>query len=245
MLTVEGLSAAYGSVTVLRNVSMSVIEGQIVTIIGANGAGKSTLMRTIIGLHKPSAGRVTFQEQDITGVRAYKVVKKGLSLIPEGRQLFGGLTVLDNFRLGSLGYGGKWSKGKWSKGGVDQRIAELMDIFPRLRERANQLAGTLSGGEQQMLAIARGLMANPKFLMLDEPSLGLAPLIVDEIFALLCKLNLTGVSIFLVEQNAYAALGISHRAYVLENGRVVREGKASELLDDEDIHLHYLGGKAL
>lgn len=240
MLIVEGLSAAYGSVPVLQNVSMSVMDGKIVTIIGANGAGKSTLMRTIIGLHKPSAGRVTFQEQDITGLRAYKIVKKGLSLIPEGRQLFSGLTVLDNLMLGSLGYGGTWSKD-----GVQHRIAEIMDIFPRLKERANQLAGTLSGGEQQMLAIARGLMANPKFIMLDEPSLGLAPLIVEEIFDLICKLNSTGVSILLVEQNAYAALGISHMAYVLENGHVVKEGKASELLEDEDIHLHYLGGKPL
>lgn len=240
MLTVEGLSAAYGSVPVLQNVSMSVMDGNIVTIIGANGAGKSTLMRTIIGLHKPSAGRVTFQEQDITGLRAYEVVKKGLSLIPEGRQLFSGLSVLDNLRLGSLGYGGTWSKD-----GVEQRIAELMDIFPPLRERANQLAGTLSGGEQQMLAIARGLMANPKFLMLDEPSLGLAPKIVAEIFDLIGKLNSTGVSVLLVEQNAYTALGISNMAYILENGRVVKEGQASDLLEDEEIHLHYLGGKAV
>ena len=240
MLTVEGLCAAYGSVPVLHNVSMSVKDGNIVTIIGANGAGKSTLMRTIVGLHKPSAGRVTFQGQEVTGLRAYQVVKKGLSLIPEGRQLFSGLSVLDNLRLGSLGYGGTWSKD-----GVEQRIAELLEIFPPLRARANQLAGTLSGGEQQMLAIARGLMANPRFLMLDEPSLGLAPLIVEGIFNLIGKLNATGVSILLVEQNAYAALGISHMAYVLENGHVVKEGKASDLLEDEDIHLHYLGGKAL
>lgn len=240
MLTVQGLTAAYGSVIVLENVSLQIHRGEIVTLIGANGAGKSTLMRSIAGLHKPRAGRVTFNEENISGQKPYKIVKQGLSLIPEGRQLFSELTVLDNLYLGSLG-----QKGKHNVHKTKNRINELMDIFPRLREREKQLAGTLSGGEQQMLAIARGLMANPQFLMMDEPSLGLAPLIVDEIFTLIQRLSSSGVTIFLVEQNAYAALEISNRAYVMENGRVVMEGKAKDLLKDDQIRYHYLGGKAV
>lgn len=239
MLSIDKLSAAYGNVTVLTRVSLQVKEGEIVTLIGANGAGKSTLMRCVAGLHKPLYGKVFFQGDDITGQRANRIVKKGLCLIPEGRQLFSGLSVMDNLLLGSLG-----QVGRHSPGSVQERLEQVMTTFPRLRERMTQLAGTLSGGEQQMLAIARGLMANPRFVMLDEPSLGLAPLIVEEIFALIRNLNSAGVSILLVEQNAYAALGISHRGYVLENGRLVKEGKAAELLDDEDIRCHYLGGKA-
>lgn len=239
MLSVEGLTAAYGSITVLRDASVYIEPGEIVTLIGANGAGKTTLMRSIAGLHKPAAGRVKFNGEDITGLRAHRVIKKGMCLIPEGRQLFSNLSVMDNLLLGSLG-----NSGKQNKAAVAARVEELMTVFPRLKERAHQLAGTLSGGEQQMLAIARGLMANPRYVMLDEPSLGLAPIIVEEVFSLIQKLNKTGVSIFLVEQNAFAALRISHRGYVLENGRVVKEGKAVDLLDDEEIHYHYLGGKA-
>lgn len=240
MLTIKGLTAAYGNINVLRDVSVNIEQEQIVTLIGANGAGKSTLLRTIAGLHKPKVGKISFLGDDITGLPVHKVVKNGLSLIPEGRQLFTGLSVMDNMLLGSLGQSGKRDHAR-----VQARVHELMEIFPRLRERAHQLAGTLSGGEQQMLAIARGLMSNPRFLMLDEPSLGLAPKVVQEIFVLIRKLNYTGVSIFLVEQNAFAALEISHRAYILENGRVVREGNAKELLEDEEIHYHYLGGKAV
>lgn len=240
MLAVEGLTAAYGSITVLRNASMFIEPGQIVTLIGANGAGKTTLMRSIAGLHKPAAGQVRFNGEDITGLRAHSVIRKGLCLIPEGRQLFSSLSVMDNLLLGSLG-----NPKKQKKAVVQNRVEELMSVFPRLKERAFQLAGTLSGGEQQMLAIARGLMANPRYVMLDEPSLGLAPIIVEEVFSLIQKLNKTGVSIFLVEQNAFAALRISHRAYVLENGRVVKEGIAAELLNDEEIRYHYLGGKAV
>ena len=239
MLSIDKLSAAYGNVTVLTRVSLSVKEGQIVTLIGANGAGKSTLMRAVAGLHKPLFGKVVFQGKDVTGWKANRIVKRGLCLIPEGRQLFSGLSVMDNLLLGSLG-----QMGKQSPRSVQERLEQMMTTFPRLRERTNQLAGTLSGGEQQMLAIARGLMANPRFVMLDEPSLGLAPLIVEEIFALIQKLNSLGVSILLVEQNAYAALGISHRGYVLENGCLVKEGEAADLLNDEDIRFHYLGGKA-
>ncbi len=240
MLAVEGLTAAYGSITVLRDASLFIEPGQIVTLIGANGAGKTTLMRSIAGLHKPTAGRVRFNGEDITGLRAHKVIRKGLCLIPEGRQLFSNLSVMDNLLLGSLG-----NTKKQKKTAVEARVEELMTVFPRLKERAHQLAGTLSGGEQQMLAIARGLMANPRYVMLDEPSLGLAPIIVEEVFSLIQKLNKTGVSIFLVEQNAFAALRISHRGYVLENGRVVREGIAADLLNDEEIRYHYLGGKAV
>lgn len=239
MLTVEGLSAAYGSITVVRETSLYIEPGQIVTLIGANGAGKTTLMRSIAGLHKPAAGIVKFNGEDITGLRAHRVIKKGLCLIPEGRQLFSNLSVMDNLLLGSLG-----NSEKQKKAAVGAKIEEIMNIFPRLEERAHQLAGTLSGGEQQMLAIARGLMANPRYLMLDEPSLGLAPIIVEEVFSLIQKLNKNGVSIFLVEQNAFAALRISHRGYVMENGRVVKQGCSVDLLNDEDIRYHYLGGKA-
>ena len=240
MLRTENLTSAFGNITVLRQVSLQVEEGQIVTLIGANGAGKSTLMRTIAGLHKPLSGKVVFHGDNVTGLRANKIVKKGLSLIPEGRQLFSGLSVSDNLLLGSLG-----QLGKRTHQTVRDRMEEVMDIFPRLRERAHQLAGTLSGGEQQMLAICRGLMANPRFIMLDEPSLGLAPMVVEEIFALVQRLNASGVSILLVEQNAYAALGISHRGYVLENGCVVQEGSATQLLEDDQIRYHYLGGKSV
>ncbi|MFZ3101590.1 MAG: ABC transporter ATP-binding protein [Desulfitobacteriaceae bacterium] len=240
MLVVDGLTVAYRNITVLRNVSLEVRQGEIVTLIGANGAGKSTLLRTIAGLHKPSDGHVVFEGADITGLKAYKVVKKGLSMVPEGRQLFAGLSVMDNLLLGSLGQSGKRNHKM-----VEDRISVMLEIFSRLKERTNQLAGTLSGGEQQMLAISRGLMSNPKFLMLDEPSLGLAPIVVQEIFALIQKLNRAGVSIFLVEQNAYAALEISNRGYVLENGRIAREGQAAELLNDEGIRYHYLGGRAV
>lgn len=239
MLRAESLTSAFGRVTVLREVSLEVEEGQIVTLIGANGAGKSTLMRTIAGLHKPVSGTVHFDGDDVTGLRANQIVRKGLCLIPEGRQLFRGLTVRDNLLLGSLGQSGKRAHHV-----VQDRIEEVMEIFPRLKERVQQLAGTLSGGEQQMLAIGRGLMAKPRFIMLDEPSLGLAPLIVDEIFALVQRLNASGVSILLVEQNAYAALSISHRGYVLENGCVVQEGSAIQLLEDDQIRYHYLGGKS-
>lgn len=239
MLRAESLTSAFGRVTVLREVSLEVEEGQIVTLIGANGAGKSTLMRTIAGLHKPVSGTVHFDGDDVTGLRANQIVRKGLCLIPEGRQLFRGLTVRDNLLLGSLGQSGKRAHHV-----VQDRIEEVMEIFPRLKERVQQLAGTLSGGEQQMLAIGRGLMAKPRFIMLDEPSLGLAPLVVDEIFALVQRLNASGVSILLVEQNAYAALSISHRGYVLENGCVVQEGSATQLLEDDQIRYHYLGGKS-
>lgn len=239
MLRTEMLTSAYGNVTVLRQVSLQVKEGEIVTLIGANGAGKSTLMRTIAGLHEPLSGKVVFDGDDVTGLKANKIVKKGLSLIPEGRQLFSGLSVSDNLLLGSLG-----QPNKRSHHAVWDKMEEVMDVFPRLRERALQLAGTLSGGEQQMLAIGRGLMANPRFIMLDEPSLGLAPMVVEEIFALLHRFNALGVSILLVEQNAYAALGISHRGYVLENGSVVQEGSATQLLKDDQIRFHYLGGKS-
>ncbi len=239
MLKTENLTSAFGNVTVLRQVSLQVEEGQIVTIIGANGAGKSTLMRTIAGLHEPLSGKVVFDGDDVTGLRANKIVKKGLSLIPEGRQLFSGLSVSDNLLLGSLGL-----PGKRTQHAVCDKIEQVMDIFPRLRERTHQLAGTLSGGEQQMLAVGRGLMANPRFIMLDEPSLGLAPMVVEEIFALLQRLNASGVSILLVEQNAYAALGISHRGYVMENGCMVQEGLAAQLLEDDQIRYHYLGGKS-
>lgn len=237
MLEIEGLSASYGNITVLTNICLKINKGQVISLIGSNGAGKTTLLRTIAGLHKPNTGKIKFRGQDITGQRAYEVVKKGLSLIPEGRQLFAGMTVLDNLLLGGIGQSSKNAQK------MKTEIEKMFEIFPPLKDRIHQLAGTLSGGEQQMLAIARGLMSNPEFLMLDEPSLGLAPLLVKEIFLLVKRLNETGVTIFLVEQNAHAALEISDRGYVLENGHVVTEGKASDLLNNEEIRYHYLGNK--
>lgn len=230
LLDIRQLNVSYENLQVLWDVSLHVSEGEIVTILGANGAGKSTLVQSIFGLTRPGGGSIRFRGDDITGRTPDIIVRKGLSLVPEKRELFPKMTVLENLELG--GYAR-------NTGGVDKTT--LYNLFPVLQERERQLAGTLSGGEQQMLAIARALMADPSLLVLDEPSLGLSPLLVTTVLDSIHKLNQNGLTILLVEQNVQHALEISNRAYILENGRVTREGSASALLSDEDIREAYLG----
>jgi len=233
MLRVEKVNAAYGSLQVLWDVSFEVREGEIVTIIGSNGAGKTTIANVITGLLKPLSGRVTFDGEDITNIPANERVKLGIALVPEGREIFPKMTVLDNLLLGAYTVR--------NKGEVEERLKWVYDIFPKLKERETQLAGTLSGGEQQMVAIARSLMANPKLLILDEPSLGLAPIVVIKVFEIIERLNREGVTILLSAQNVYRALEISSRAYVLETGRITLEGRGKELLENPYVKEAYLG----
>ena len=230
LLDIRQLNVSYENLQVLWDVTLHVHEGEIVTILGANGAGKTTLVQSIFGLTRASRGSVLFQGDDITGRTPDIIVRKGLSLVPEKRELFPKMTVLENLDLGGYAL---------NTGAVDR--TDLYDLFPVLQERESQLAGTLSGGEQQMLAIARALMARPSLLVLDEPSLGLSPLLVTTVLDSIQKLNHNGLTILLVEQNVQHALEISHRAYILENGRVTREGSASDLLSDSDIRAAYLG----
>lgn len=236
MLRVRSLNAGYGSLRVLKNISLHVNPGEIVTLIGANGAGKTTLLLTLAGVISPFSGSVHFLETEVTGLRSEKIVDEGCSLVPEGRQLFSAMTVEENLILG--GY-------PLIKRNQATHIQQAMDhifmLFPRLKEREHQLAGTLSGGEQQMLAIARALMSEPKLLMLDEPSTGLAPLIVRDIFSIIGKLREEGTTILLVEQNAKAALRIADRGYVLETGTLILEGSSGELLENQDVRRAYLG----
>lgn len=234
MLTLENINVYYGAIHALKGVSLEVGEGEIVTLIGANGAGKSTTLRTISGLLKPKSGRIVFTGQDITGRPAQAIVAAGISHVPEGRRVFAHMTVQENLELGA--YIRKDAKG------IAQDMAEVFRRFPRLAERRNQLAGTLSGGEQQMLAIGRGLMARPRLLLLDEPSMGLAPLLVKEIFSIIQDINQAGTTILLVEQNAHMALSIAHKAYVLETGRITMHGPAAALADSEEVRRAYLGG---
>lgn len=236
MLRIKNLDAGYGKLKVLRKISMHVADGEIVTIIGANGAGKTTLLNTISGLLKTSAGEIFFEKQDISRSPAEKVVFLGCSLVPEGRQVFASMTVKENLLLG--GYvQHKRGKKDLVKSGLEKAYAH----FPVLKERERQLAGTLSGGEQQMLAIGRALMAGPRLIMMDEPSMGLAPLIVKDIFSIIVKLREEGNTVLLVEQNAKAALGIADRGYVLETGRIILEGTAEDLLSNRDVQRAYLG----
>lgn len=235
MLKVKDLDVYYGLIKALHGVSFEVKQGEIVTLIGANGAGKSTTLRTISALIKPKAGSVSFQGQDITGKAPHKIVAQGLSHVPEGRKVIGSMTVLENLRMGAYT--------RSDKGEISASLDEVFTRFPRLKERANQLAGTLSGGEQQMLAIGRGIMSKPKLLLLDEPSMGLSPKLVGEIFSIISTINNQGTTILLVEQNAFMALQVAHRAYVLETGRVVLSGDAKELQTDEKVRTAYLGEK--
>lgn len=237
MLRVEGVSTFYGHIRALDGVSLEVQEGEIVCLIGANGAGKTTLLNTISGMVPAAQGEVTFNGQPVTRLPAEQIVRLGLSHVPERRQVFGSLTVLENLTLGAY-----CRAGKESRKVIGKDIEQMYEMFPILKERRGQLAGTLSGGEQQMLAVARGLMARPKLMLLDEPSLGLAPLIVQEIFRILTDLPACGTTILLVEQNARAALRIAQRGYVLENGRGVLSGTAQELAADENLQKAYLGG---
>lgn len=236
MLRIKNLHAYYGRIKALDNVSLHVRSGEIVSLIGANGAGKTTLLNTVSGLIRSARGEIRFVDEKINGLAPEKVVAAGVSQVPEGRQIFGPLTVLENLELGAY-----LRFRKKEKKGIKQDIEWVFQLFPRLRERSTQLAGTLSGGEQQMLAIGRALMARPRLLLLDEPSMGLAPLIVKDIMNTVSALRDSGVTILMVEQNARASLKISDRGYVLETGRVVLQGRSEELMNDSDVKRAYLG----
>jgi branched-chain amino acid transport system ATP-binding protein len=236
MLNLEGINAFYGTIQALKDISLKVGEGDIVTIIGANGAGKSTLLKTISGVIQAASGAVWFQETNIVQYAPAKIVSMGISQVPEGRQLFSHLTVRDNLHLGAYLYHHRKFKHE-----IEEKLDWIYDLFPILRKRTKQLAGTMSGGEQQMLAIARALMSRPKLLLLDEPSMGLAPLFVHEIFKVIRRLNDQGTTILLVEQNARAALQLAQYGYVLETGAVALEGPAHELLADDKVRRAYLG----
>ena len=234
MLKAEGISASYGRVKVLKDINMSVENGEIVCLVGANGAGKSTLLKVISGTVPAASGKFLFEGQDITNKKPDFIVKAGLSHVPEGRQIFADLTVRQNLMLGSYVH-------KVTKEEMERLFNSVFDLFPILKTRLTQKAGTMSGGEQQMLAIGRGLMSQPKLLLLDEPSLGLAPLMVETILKVIQNLRSTGISILLVEQNVNAALQISDRAYVMETGSIVTHGKARELMENDEIRKSYLG----
>jgi branched-chain amino acid transport system ATP-binding protein len=234
LLHIENLHTYYGNVQALKGINLEVEEGEIVTLIGANGAGKSTTLRTISGLIRPREGQITFGDQDITRLPAHRIVEAGISHAPEGRQIFSTLTVTENMNMGAYSLGGDTEA-------IEENRQRVFSLFPRLEERKNQLGGTLSGGEQQMLTIGRALMARPRLMMLDEPSLGLAPMLVKAIFDTVREINARGVTVLLVEQNARAALKIADRGYVLETGQVVLSGPAGELLQDERVRKAYLG----
>ena len=233
LLKVEDLQVYYGSIHAIKGVSFEVNEGEIVTLIGANGAGKSTTLNTVSGLLKPRSGKIEFDGHSLVGVPAHKIVSHGMALCPEGRRIFLQLTVQENLEMGAY---------TRSKGEQAESIAKIYDQFPRLKERYKQVAGTLSGGEQQMLAMGRALMSRPKLLMLDEPSMGLAPLLVEQIFSIITDLNQSGTTILLVEQNAQMALSVAHRGYVLETGKIVTTGTGAELLNNDAVRKDYLGG---
>jgi branched-chain amino acid transport system ATP-binding protein len=234
MLKLTGVSAAYGKIRALHSVSLEVPDGQIVTLLGANGAGKSSTLKVITGLLHASEGEVTFDGHDLTRARAEAIVPLGISMSPEGRQIFTQLTVAENLRMGAYT--------RKDAAGVKKDLDWVLSLFPRLQERYSQAAGTLSGGEQQMLAIGRALMARPKLLLLDEPSLGLAPLLVREIFATIRQVNAEGTAVLLVEQNANLALQVAHHAYILETGRLVLSGPAAEIRQNPEVKKVYLGG---
>ena len=231
MLNIENLKVNYGGIEAVKGISFAVPDGQIVTLIGANGAGKSTTLRSVAGLVKPSAGTITWNGEDITGVSPDRIVSKGITLVPEGRRVFPDLTVLENLKIGAY----------LRKDSLEEDIEWVYSLFPRLKERSWQAAGTLSGGEQQMLAVGRALMSRPKLMMMDEPSLGLAPLVVKDIFSIIRKVNEQGVTILLIEQNANMALHVADTAYVLETGRLTLSGTGAELLSNEAVKKAYLG----
>jgi branched-chain amino acid transport system ATP-binding protein len=232
LLELEDVYVHYGKIEAIRGISLTVDQGEIVTLIGANGAGKSTTLKTISGLRTVSQGEIRFDGQVITRMPGYKRVLAGIGQAPEGRGIFPGMTVEENLHMGAYARSGDLSKD----------FAEVYDLFPRLAERKRQAGGTMSGGEQQMLAIARALMTQPKVLLLDEPSMGLAPMLVNQIFSIIEEINRRGTTILLVEQNAHQALRIGHRAYVIETGRIVKSAPAADLLDDPDVKAAYLGG---
>ena len=233
MLIIDKLNFSYGDMQVLWDIDLQVNEGEIVTVVGANGAGKSTTLMNISRLVKPASGSITFQGNDLKGLESHQVVERGIVQVPEGRKIFPEMTVLENLRMGSFI--------KSARPDRKRNIERVFSMFPRLREREKQLGGTMSGGEQQMLAIARGLMTNPKLLLLDEPSLGLSPLFVKIIFEIIQEINRQGVTILLVEQNVFQSLKIADRAYVLETGRVVLSGSGSDLLSNDHVKKAFLG----
>ena len=235
MLKVNDLVVSYGGIEALKGISLEVPEGKIVTLIGANGAGKSTLLRSIIGLVKPDSGSITYGEKQLIGLNSQQIVENGITLVPEGRRVFPNLTVLENLQIGAYL--------RKDKDGIEKDIRWIYDLFPRLEERSWQMAGTLSGGEQQMLAVGRALMCHPKVLMMDEPSLGLAPLIIKDIFNIIQEINRQGMTILLIEQNANMALMVADIAYVLETGRITMTGSGRELLENPEIKAAYLGKK--
>ena len=231
MLKIENLNVSYGGINAVRDVSFSVKEGTIATLVGANGAGKSSILRSISGVVTPQSGSIRFLDTEIVGMSTEKIVSAGITLVPEGRRIFPDLTVLENIKIGAY----------LRKDSLDNDIAWVYDLFPRLKERSWQMAGTLSGGEQQMLAVGRALMSRPKLLMMDEPSLGLAPLIVQDIFKIIKEINKMGVTILLIEQNANMALKTADYGYVLETGRISLSGTGAELLENEEVKKAYLG----
>lgn len=234
MLKVDQIDVFYGNIHALKGVSLDVQQGEIVTLIGANGAGKSTLLKALSGLLKPKAGKIEYLGQSLTEKQAQAIVREGISHVPEGRRVFANMSVKENLELGAFL--------RKDKAGINEDLEMVYQRFPRLYERRSQLSGTLSGGEQQMLAMGRALMARPKLLLLDEPSMGLAPLLVKTIFQIIEEINREGMTVLLVEQNANMALSIAHRAYVIETGRVVLSGTAAELQASEQVKQAYLGG---
>lgn len=234
MLKVEDINVYYGAIHAIKGISLEVKKGEIVTLIGANGAGKSTILRTISGLLKPKIGKIDFEGQNIAGIAAQHIVKSGISQVPEGRRIFANMTVMENLDLGAYV--------RSDKAGIQEDLKMVFSRFPRLEERKTQEAGTLSGGEQQMLAMGRALMSRPRLLLLDEPSMGLAPLLIKEIFSIIQDINKTGTTVLLVEQNANMALSIANRAYVLETGRITLAGPAKDLAASEAVRKAYLGG---
>ncbi|MBC7264666.1 MAG: ABC transporter ATP-binding protein [Chloroflexi bacterium] len=233
LLEVSDLNVYYGAIHALQGISFNVGEGEIVTLIGANGAGKSTTLKTISGLLRPRSGRIIFMGKDLTRIPAEHIVSLGISQVPEGRKIFAPLTVRENLEMGAYT--------RNSQKEVEEAMERVFASFPRLKERINQVGGTLSGGEQQMLALGRGLMSKPKLLLLDEPSMGLAPFLIEEIFRIIKEINAQGTSILLVEQNAHMALQVAHRGYVMETGRIVLEGTAEELRQNREVRRAYLG----
>ena len=234
MLKIDNIHVYYGAIHALKGVSLEVHKGEIVTLIGANGAGKSTTLRTVSGLLAPKSGSISFLGENIAGIPAHEIVKHGISQVPEGRRIFAEMSVQENLEMGAFT--------RKDKAGVAQDFDIVYNRFPRLKERRKQQAGTLSGGEQQMLAMGRALMSRPKLLLLDEPSMGLAPLLIKEIFSIIEDINREGTTVLLVEQNANMALSIAHRAYVMETGRITLQGAAKELAASEDVRKAYLGG---
>jgi branched-chain amino acid transport system ATP-binding protein len=234
LLIVEDLVIHYGAIQALKSISFDVNEGEIITLIGSNGAGKTTTLHAVSHIIKKTSGKVFFDGKDITALPPDKIVMEGLVQVPEGRRIFANLSVKDNLDMGAYI--------RRDRKSIREDLEMVFGLFPRLKERLHQSAGTMSGGEQQMLAIGRALMTRPRLLLLDEPSMGLAPILVDEIFSIIRRINLTGTTIVLVEQNAYKALGIASRAYILETGKIIKSGPASELMRDDAVKAAYLGG---